>query len=129
MVYAKELSQPAILEGIKAGHVFVMVSGPDGVPLYLNAAAAMMGDAIVAESGKSVEFKMEVSRSVSGAKLHLIVDGKTVKELPGFQPDNGSVSWLNDWKSDGKRHWVRAELDDAKGEPMTLTNPIYVNWK
>ena len=128
VVYAKELSQPAILEGIKAGHVYVMASGPDGVPLYLNAGSAMMGDAIVAESGKSVKFKMTVSRSVPEAKLRLIVDGKTVKELPGFQPDNGSVSWLHDWRSDGKRHWVRAELDDAQGEPMTLTNPIYVNW-
>jgi hypothetical protein len=36
---------------------------------------------------------------------------------------------MYEWKSDGKRHWVRAELDDAKGEALTLTNPIYVNWK
>jgi hypothetical protein len=24
---------------------------------------------------------------------------------------------------------VRAELDVAKGDPITLTNPIYVNWQ
>jgi hypothetical protein len=127
VVFAKELSQPGILEGIKAGHVFVMVGGPDGVALYLNAGAAMMGDAIVAEAGKSVEFKV-TTLPMDGSKLRLVVDGKDAG-TPRCLPLAGQeATCLYDWKSDGKRHWVRAELDDAKGEPLTLTNPIYVNW-
>jgi hypothetical protein len=130
VVYAKELSQPAILDGIKAGHVFVMANGPDGTPLYLNAGDAMMGDAIEAAAGKKVEFKVETpARPAMGSALRLLVDGKVVEAAPGLQPDDGSVTWLPKWTSDGKRHWVRAELEDAAGEPITLTNPIYVNWR
>jgi hypothetical protein len=129
VVYAKELSQPGILEGIKAGHVYVMVGGPDGVPLYFNAGAAMMGDEIVAESGKRVEFKLTTPAGAE-ARLRMLVDGKTVECVQGLE-FAGKVATRTcgyEWTSDGKRHWVRAELDDAKGEPMTLTNPIYVNW-
>ncbi len=127
VVYAKELSQPAILEGIRAGHVFVMVGGPDGVPLYLSAGAAMMGDAIVAGSGKSVPFKM-TTQPVTDAKVRLLVDGKDVGALRCLPVAGRESTCMYDWASDGGRHWVRAELDDAKGEVMTLTNPIYVNW-
>ena len=127
VVYARELSQPAIMEGIKAGHVFVQVTGPDGVPLYLTAGDAMMGDAISAAAGKGVAFKM-ATKQVAGTTLKLLVDGKAVDSLPAAQADAAGVSSVYQWTSDGKRHWIRAELDDTKGEPMTLTNPIYVNW-
>jgi hypothetical protein len=127
VVYANELSQPAILEGIKAGHVFVMANGPDGPPLYLNAGKAMMGDEIVAEAGKKVEFKM-TTKAAAGAVLRLMVDGKAVGDLAALKPDGANESATYGWMSDGKRHWVRAELDDAQGAPVTLTNPIYVNW-
>jgi hypothetical protein len=127
VVYARELSQPAIMEGVKAGHVFIQVTGPDGVPLYLTSGDAMMGDAITATAGKSVAFKM-ATKQVVGAKLKLLVDGRAVEHLPEPQADAAGVSCVYQWTSDGKRHWVRAELHDSKGEAMTLTNPIYVNW-
>ena len=127
VVYARELSQPAILEGIKAGHVFIQVTGPDGVPLYLTAGDAMMGDAITATTGKGVAFKM-ATKQVVGTKLKLLVDGNAVESLPEPQTDATGVSCFYQWTSDGKRHWIRAELDDSRGKAMTLTNPIYVNW-
>jgi len=65
---------------------------------------------------------------VAEAKLRLLVDGVAVEKLPSLQPGEAGVSCVFEWLSDGKRHWVRAELDDAKGDPITLTNPIYVNW-
>jgi hypothetical protein len=128
VVYAKELSQPAILEGIKAGHVFVMANGPDGPPLYLNAGSAMMGDAIVAEAGKRVDFKL-TTQPAPDSELRLLVDGKTAGTLAALKSDGATASSTYAWTSDGKRHWVRAELDDAQGNPLTLTNPIYVNWQ
>jgi hypothetical protein len=127
VVYARELSQPAILEGIKAGHVFVQVTGPEGTALYLNAGSAIMGDAIVAEVGKRVAFKL-TTKQVVGTKLRLLVDGTDVKDFPAAQQEGEDVSSVYEWQSDGKRHWVRAQLDNLKGEAMTLTNPIYVNW-
>ncbi|MCU1320878.1 MAG: hypothetical protein JWM43_527 [Acidobacteriaceae bacterium] len=127
VVYARELSEPAILEAIKAGHVFVQVTGPEGTPLYLTSGTAMMGDAIAAEAGKSVEFAIATPKAAD-LKLKLVLDGHEVKELPAAVPDGEGVKWSYRFQSDGKRHWLRAELVDARGESVTLTNPIYVNW-
>jgi hypothetical protein len=57
-----------------------------------------------------------------------VVDGMAVKSVPALQKDGADWSSVYNWESDGKRHWVRAELVDPKGAPVTLTNPIYVNW-
>jgi hypothetical protein len=128
LVYARELSQPAILEGIKAGHVFVQVTGPDGPPLFLTAGSAMMGDAIVAVAGKRVSFGIS-TQPVSGATVRIFVDGVAVESVPKLKPGAAESIGVYDWLSDGARHWIRAELVDSKGETVTLTNPIYVNWR
>ena len=31
------------------------------------------------------------------------------------------------WSSDGKPHWLRAEVRDAAGKPLLVGNPIYLN--
>jgi len=33
------------------------------------------------------------------------------------------------WTSDGQRRWIRAELDRRSLNPISATNPIYVNWE
>ena len=125
VVYARELSQPAILEGIKAGHVFVQVTGPQGPGLYLTAGQAMMGDAMPAPQQTQVAFRITATQL---ADVRLLVDGAAVKSLPALQKDGEDWSCVYNWESDGKRHWFRAELVDAHGDLVTLTNPIYVNW-
>jgi hypothetical protein len=125
VVYARELSQPAILEGIKAGHVFVQVTGPEGPALHLTAGQAMMGDMIPAPAKTRVAF---VVTATQAGVVRLLVDGLPVQGLPALQEDGADWTCIYNWDSDGERHWVRAELVDAKGEPVTLTNPIYVNW-
>ncbi len=32
------------------------------------------------------------------------------------------------WRSDGARHWLRAEVRDAGGHLLLFGNPVYVNW-
>ncbi len=126
VVYARELSQPAILEGIRAGHVYVKTHGPDGPELLLNAGPAMMGDEVKAASGSTVNFTITTSDN-SGARLRLYLDGKIVEPEPALSSGKASYRWT----SDGKRHWLRAELvDGAPGsDAIVLTNPIYLNWK
>lgn len=118
VVYARELSQPAILEGIKAGHVYIKVNGPDGPDLFLTSGDAIMGDEITAAPNQPVTFTL-ATKNQGETTPHIIIDGKP-------QP---TPSTTFTWISDGKRHWIRAELDDVHGDPITLTNPIYVNWK
>lgn len=128
VVYAKELSQPAILAGLKAGHVYVMVEGPKGPDLLLNAGEAMMGDEIHARAGEKVVFTM-ATHDASRGVLRVFVDGKAVAQQPVLAASSDGRKAELAWTSDGKRHWVRAELDGDGGDPMTLTNPIYVNWR
>jgi len=125
VVYARELSQPAILEGIKAGHVYVKVTGPQGPDLYLKAGGAIMGDEITAPAGQFVTFTLNCPNAAANIP-RILLDGKSPPSNPNLDPTGSLVL---QWKSDGKRHWLRAELDDPNGEPVTLTNPIYINWK
>ncbi len=118
VVYARELSQPAILEGIKAGHVYIKVNGPDGPDLYLASDTAIMGDKITAPTGQKVVFTL-TSKNAGDAIPKIFLDGKP-------QPTSAATFT---WISDGRRHWVRAELDSPSGDPVTITNPIYVNWE
>ena len=125
VVYARELSQPAILAGIKAGHVYVKTQGPDGPELLLTAGTAMMGDEVKVAKGTSVECTVSTNDR-SGAQLRMYLDGRPVSEQPKLGDGKASYRWM----SDGKRHWIRAELVDGTegSDPVALTNPIFFNW-
>jgi hypothetical protein len=126
VVYAQNLSRQALLEGIRAGHVYVKTGGPGGPTLLLNAGAAMMGDELKAAAGQTVEFTMTTSDR-SGLRLKVYLDGVPVSDPPPWEQGRASYRWA----SDGRRHWLRAELDDGRegSDPVVVTNPIYLNWK
>jgi hypothetical protein len=132
VVYAEELSQPAILAGIKAGHAYIRTGGPDGPDLLLTAGSAMMGDETVAGAGQTVPLRF-ATHDGSDAQLKVFVDGKALAAQPVLVKRGDVRSAELDWPSDGRRHWIRAELVDAKAgakaDPIVLTNPIYVNWR
>ena len=41
----------------------------------------------------------------------------------------GSGDRTFDWKSDGQRHWLRAEVRNAANDLILVSNPIYINWQ
>lgn len=129
VVRASELSMPAILAGIRAGHVFIDVQGTRDRMLDLTASAAAqraeMGDAINAPAGQKLRFTVTAT-APEGARAEIIVDGKP------WQPSvdlavRGKWSQSFDWPSDGKRHWIRANVRGSAGELLLVGNPIYVN--
>ncbi|MGZ5200193.1 MAG: CehA/McbA family metallohydrolase [Telluria sp.] len=130
VVHAEELSQLAILQGIRLGHVFVDTDGtPDRLLEFtaqLDAAHAMMGDALVAPAGKAVRFDVHVAHA-AGAAIHLIQDAREVAPLRDARVDGEDATRNFTWTSDGKRHWIRVEVRDASGHLMLLGNPIYLN--
>ena len=128
VVYATELSQPAVLKGIQAGHVYIKVTGPQGPDLYLKSGSAIMGDEIKAPSGQPVAFTLE-TRGASTATPRLFIDGKPITTTPPLRLDKTTGSCTYQWKSDGRKHWIRAELVAPDGVLLALTNPIYINWK
>jgi hypothetical protein len=130
VVYAPELSQVAILQGIRQGHVFVDTDGTNNRLLEFTAQVdgtqAMMGDSLVAPAGKAVRFDVHVAHA-AGATIKLIMDAREVALLRDAAVNGDDVKTGFTWPSDGQRHWIRVEVRDASGHLMLLGNPIYLN--
>jgi hypothetical protein len=129
VVHASELSMPAILAGIRAGHVFVDVQGTRDRFLDLTASAAKqaaeMGDVINVPSGQRVHLTVQVS-APQDSRVEMIVDGKPWQPSDDLVVGDKSTRSF-DWPSDGKRHWIRANVRGAAGELLLVGNPIYIN--
>ena len=104
------------------------MTGPQGPDLYLKSGSAIMGDEIKAPSGQPVAFTLE-TRGASTATPRLFIDGKPITTTPPLRLDKTTGSCTYQWKSDGRKHWIRAELVAPDGVLLALTNPIYINWK
>jgi hypothetical protein len=129
VVHAQALSQPAILAALRAGHVFVDITGSRDKRLEVTAASggqtAEMGDALAAPVGAPIKVSVHVTHA-AGASLSLAGDGPKPKladaTLNGDDETRGfEVS------GDGKRHWLRVDVRGPDGRLWLLGNPIYLN--
>lgn len=130
VVYANELSTAAILAGIRAGHVFIDLTGTRNRLLELTAKTAVQevraGDLLDAAQGLAVNFKVHVTAG-AGGKVRWIKDSQEVAAATAnLTSDDQTFAWA--WASDGSRHWVRAEVTGPDGKLWLLGNPIYINW-
>ena len=130
VVYAKELSVPAIFSSIRAGHVFVDLTASGNRLLELQATAggntAAMGDTLIAPRGMAVSIVIHVV-NCSGSRVKLVLDGHAG---PALQPGGVAAAeqrLRTEWRSDGQRHWIRADVLDAEGNLQLLGNPVYLN--
>ncbi len=124
VVYADNLSDRAILDGVRAGHVFVDLEGTNSRGIEFTAAAgtatAAMGDKLVAPAGQTIHFTLTL-RNLEGA----------VPEIVHDQPNRlqfGKSGTGFEITSDGKRHWFRVNIRSAEGRLLVLGNPIYINF-
>lgn len=124
VVYADELSERAILDGVRAGHVFVDLDGTVDRGIEFSAKTgsetATMGDNLKAPEGQDVQFTLRML-NLQGAYPEIVHDElKTInfgEEMTSF-----------DYHSDGKRHWFRVNVRSTDGRMLILGNPIYVNF-
>lgn len=131
VVYAANLSTPAILAGIRSGRVFIDLTASRDRMLELSATCngreAHMGDILDASRGDLVSFAAHAA-AVAGARLELVEDGKAIQTAaPAAGPD-ASESVDASWTSDGGRHWFLAQVIGPEGKLWLLGNPVYVNW-
>ncbi len=131
VVYASELSTPAILDGIRAGHVFIDVEGTRDRMLEFTAsikgAQAEAGDAIRANNGADMRLQLHVTHA-AGGKIRWIEDGKEVSPAGSAEIVSDDQKFSLAWTSDGRRHWFRAEVTGADGKLWLVGNPVYINW-
>ncbi len=131
VVYAAELSTPAILDGIRAGHVFIDVAGTRDRLLEVTVSTgnhdAHAGDDLQAGPGVEVDLGMRVS-GAAGGNIRWIEDGHDVT-FPNTIPLSAEpTGHIQRWTSDGQRHWFRAEVAGPDGKLWLIGNPAYINW-
>ena len=117
VVYAAALTERAILDGIRHGHLYLS-SGPEVsfIGKLNSGASAMMGDTL---QGDRATLDLSWSGCQDGDVVRLIVDG-TVREEIAAAP-TGSATWQV-----GGKHWCLVEIRDLQDNMRALTNPIYV---
>ena len=129
VVHATALSQPAILAGIRAGHVFVDITGSHDKQLDVTAASggrtAEMGDAIAAPGGQPVHMTVHV-RHAAGGSLSLAGNGPK-PELADAALGGDDETRSFEVSGDGQRHWLRIDVRGPDGKLWLLGNPIYFN--
>jgi len=128
VVHAANLSERAILDGVRAGHVFVDVEGSRDRAIEFTAATgsqrAEMGDVMKVLAGDKVHFVLTISH-LAGSRIELVRDG-VVKPLGDVS--NATESREFEETADDKRHWLRVNIRSADGRLLVLGNPIYLNF-
>lgn len=128
VVHAAELSQPAILAAIRAGHVFVDTQGSRERTLEVTATSgghtAEMGDSLAAPAGARVRFTVRVTHA-AGALLSISGNGPKPKLAAQAFSDDETLSF--EVAGDGRAHWLRMDVRGPDGKLWLLGNPIYLN--
>jgi hypothetical protein len=115
-VYADALTEQAILEGVRRGHLYLS-TGPQ---LTFTGTSSTGQTTMIGDTLKSENYTLNLQWSAcrDGDRLRLIVDGQPKEEAA---IDNmGEKSWLLSGK-----HWYVIEIRDPQGNMRALTNPIY----
>jgi len=86
-----------------------------------------MGGDLAAPAGARARFEGRLA-GVEGGRIEAVLDGRLLS-VPGARGVEGEASTLAfDWRSDGRRHWLRLNGRDARGRLVLIGNPIYVNF-
>lgn len=131
VVYATELSVPAILSSIRSGRVFVDLTASKDRLLDFSVEAksgkAVMGGALQAVSGDALTLSVHVV-GCTGSQLRFLIDGQPSASIPSLPITAADQSLTSQWRSDGRRHWLRADVVSQSGKLELLGNPVYINF-
>lgn len=130
VIHAQELSEHAILDAIRAGHVFIDVEGTKDRILEFEAKTAAntasMGDSIHSLAGGKVHFIVKMI-ALEGGYPEIIQDGQSTTLLDK-SASSADETRSFDYGSDGKRHWFRVNVRSSDGSLLIVGNPIYLNF-
>ncbi|MCW4463103.1 CehA/McbA family metallohydrolase [Sphingomonas sp. BT-65] len=126
VVHARELSQPAILDGIRAGNVFIDVEGTRDRMLEVAVVAgktrAAMGETIAAPAAR-LEVEVRVTGVAQGI-VQLIANGKEHSRLPlGTSPAALPIDRA------AACGWVAVNVLGPNDRKLLIGNPVYIQCK
>ena len=124
VVRAADLSTPAILAGLRAGHVFIDTEGTRNRMLeYTANQTAMMGDALAVPKGSDIRVAVHVTHA-KGSRLELILDGSDVPiENAAIEHDDQHT--MLELSGKNRRKWLRLDVCAPDGRRLLIGNPIY----
>lgn len=138
VVEANNLSVPSILEGIRRGRAFIDLTASQDKVIDLAArdtAAAggsdrdhwtPMGSVLDARAGDSLEIRVTLA-ACPRSSVHIFLDGRETPALASLSSTLGTEVLSFRWSSEAGSHWLRAEVRDANGSLMLVSNPIYIH--
>ena len=137
VIHAQALSEHAILDAIRAGHVFVDAEGTKNhciefqaktaKPNNTNSTIASMGDSIDAPLEQTIRFTVKMI-ALQGAHPEIIEDGHSTSLVDKSASTKPEETREFDYVSDGKKHWFRFNVRSADGSLLIVGNPIYLNF-
>lgn len=131
VVYAPELSVKGVLAAIRSGRVFVDLTASKDRLLDFSAQGAShkveMGDVLRASTGDTLVLAAHVT-ACQGSLLRVLVDGRENSTVPPMPIASSDQTLTAMWRSDGQRHWIRADVVSNSGKLQLLGNPIYLNF-
>jgi hypothetical protein len=129
VVHATALSQAAVLQAIRQGHVFVDVFGVRGRRLAVEArsggATAEMGDMLPVAAGAAVTITVEVA-GAPPARASTAPGGAALAKLTDPALGAAEARKSFDLTADGRAHWLRVDVRGADGKLLLIGNPIYL---
>ena len=115
MIFAESLSEAALLDGLKRGHLYL--SGGPQLEFTGHTAkgeTGMMGDVLDADS-----VMVRWSACKDDEQIRLMVDGKRHDEV------TANVTGEQTWRLPPAWRWALIEVRDAGGYLTAVTNPLY----
>jgi hypothetical protein len=128
VVFAPALSTPAILDGIRAGHVFIDTEGTRDRLLEYSITAggkiAAMGDSLDA-GDNPLQIAVHVL-GVRGAHLELTADGRNPAKYRDLTIDSNDFRTGIELSGETVHHWIRFDVCDSNGHRLLIGNPVYL---
>jgi hypothetical protein len=123
-VWARELSEKAILDAIRAGRVVVMADGstpPPELVVRSGSAEARIGDTLPVARGAPATVEVAIPSGLTRGRVDLVQDGAIVDSVA--ITSSAPIRFERTITKDG---YLRAHVHTADGSPVAVTNPVYL---
>jgi hypothetical protein len=125
VVWARELSDRGIIEGVRSGRAFIDISGAANAILNVEGRSGSqridMGGVLRMSPDEEGQFIASVS-GINASRIELVSNGLSVS--PRERP--GAIEATLQLKPGARHGWVRANVRGSEGQLLLLGNPIYV---
>lgn len=131
MVFADELSEAEILEGVRKGNVYIKTKGSESPDIEFFATSGEqkweMGSVILLD--ELADEKLRLTLRINEKKptnIELIYNGETTKiPVAETKKEDGFRIWEYDLEII-KKGWIRVNLRDEDGTIVVISNPVFL---